>query len=300
MPSLEAGGSDGRQGASGARYPDRISRHDADVLDHQPENRIDMLSNLAEYRASAAERERVADLFSLLPGRGERALDVGARDCYLSKMLAERFQRVVALDLERPEVDHPAIDPVAGSVASLPFEDNQFDVVLCAEVLEHIPEHLLARACSEIARVARGQVVIGVPYRQDLRSGRTTCQQCGKSNPPWGHVNSFDEPRLRSLFGALTWQKSSFVGTTTDSTNWLSAALLNFAGNPFGTWEQDEACVHCGSAIGSPETRTPVQRVATRLAFALNRLQARFVEPRGNWIHVLFSKPSAVDRSVAQ
>jgi hypothetical protein len=252
-----------------------------------------MPSNLAEYRSSPAERQRVADLFALLPASGSRGLDIGARDCYLAKMLAERCQRVVALDLERPQIDHPAIDPVAGSVTCLPFEDNQFDAVLCAEVLEHIPEHLLEKACSEIARVARGTVVIGVPYRQDLRSGRTTCQHCGKTNPPWGHVNSFDEARLRSLFGTLTWERSSFVGTTVECTNWLSSALLDYAGNPFGTWQQDEACVHCAGAIGSPSVRTFSQRLATRLAFVLNRLQARYVAPRGNWIHVLFSKPSA-------
>lgn len=249
--------------------------------------------DLTDYRASPAERVRIADLFALLPERGARALDIGARDCHLAKMLAERFERVVALDLHRPEIDHVAIDPVVGSVACLPFADDQFDAVLCAEVLEHIPESLLAKACREIARVARGQVVIGVPYRQDLRSGRTTCQCCGKSNPPWGHVNSFDEHRLASLFDGLVWEKASFVGRTTECTNWLSAGLLDYAGNPFGTWQQQEACVHCGGAIGISPNRTFPQRLATRLAFVLNRLQARFVEPRGNWIHVLFSKPSA-------
>lgn len=258
-----------------------------------------MSSNLTEYRASPTERQRVTDLFVLLPAVGVCALDVGARDCYLAKMLAERFERVVALDLKKPEIDHPAIDPVAGSVTCLPFEDNQFDAVLCAEVLEHIPEHLLAKACSEIARVAKNKVVIGVPYRQDLRSGRTTCQRCGQTNPPWGHVNSFDERRLQALFDTLNWEMVSFVGTTTDRTNWISAGLLNYAGNPFGTWQQDEACVHCGGVIGSPPVRTYSQRIATRLAFVLNRLQAGFVKPRGNWIHVLFSKPSATADSIA-
>lgn len=256
------------------------------------------VSNLDKYRSSPSEIERVADLFSLLPTSGSLALDIGARDCYLSKILAERFLQVVALDLEEPSIEHPTIVPIAGSVIDLPFEDNHFDAVLCAEVLEHIPGHLLANACSEIARVAKGQVVIGVPYRQDLRSGRTTCHCCGKSNPLWGHVNSFDEARLRTLFGGLAWEKSTFVGATIERTKWLSAALLDYAGNPFGTWQQDEACVHCGSAIGSPPSRSLSQRIATRLAFMLNRLQARFVEPRGNWIHVLFSKPSVSPGSI--
>lgn len=258
-----------------------------------------MPASLTEYRASPAERQRVADLFALLPAAGACALDVGARDCYLSKMLAVRFERVVALDLAKPEIDHPAIDPVAGSVASLPFEDNRFDAVLCAEVLEHIPTPLLEKACSEIARVAKDKVVIGVPYRQDLRCGRTTCQRCGQVNPPWGHVNSFDERRLQELFGHLTWERASFVGTTRERTNCVSAGLLNYAGNPFGTWLQDEVCVHCGGAIGSPPQRTYSQRIATRLAVVLGHLQAHFVVPHGNWIHVLFSKPSATAGSIA-
>lgn len=258
-----------------------------------------MPSRLTEYRASPAEQQRISDLFALLPTSGASALDIGARDCYLARKLAERFDRVVALDLEKPDVEHPGIEPVAGNVTGLPFDDNQFDAVLCAEVLEHIPEHLLAKACSEIARVARNKVVIGVPYRQDLRCGRTTCQCCGKSNPPWGHVNSFDERRLQLLFNTLVWERASFVGTSKESTNWLSTGLLNYSGNPFGTWQQDESCVHCGAAIGSPASRTFSQRIATRLAFLLNKLQACFVTPHGNWIHVLFSKPPGNNDSTA-
>ncbi|WP_084019698.1 class I SAM-dependent methyltransferase [Dechloromonas agitata] len=250
-----------------------------------------MASLLTEYRASPAEQHRIADLFLLIPSSGTNAIDIGARDCYLAQKLAERFEKVVALDLESPDVQHPGIEPIAGNVVSLPFGDSHFDAVLCAEVLEHIPEDLLVKACSEISRVAKDKVVIGVPYRQDLRCGRTTCQNCGKSNPPWGHVNSFDENRLKALFGTLVLERVSFVGASKDSTNWLSAALLDYAGNPFGTWEQEEPCVYCGASIGEPGERSMSQRLATRLAFILNKLQSRFVKPRGNWIHVLFSKP---------
>ena len=259
-----------------------------------------MASVLTEYRSSPAEQHRIADLFSLLPSSGTNAIDIGARDCYLAKKLAERFEKVVALDLQRPDVQHPRIEPMAGNVVALPFGDRQFDAVLCAEVLEHIPENQLAKACSEIARVAKDKVVIGVPYRQDLRCGRTTCQSCGKSNPPWGHVNSFDEHRLKTLFSTLVLERVSFVGASKASTNSLSVAFLDYAGNPFGTWEQDEQCVYCGASIGLPAERSLSQRLATRLAFILNKLQARFVTPRGNWIHVLFSKPPiSTEQSVA-
>lgn len=256
-----------------------------------------MTSDLTAYRASTAEQQRIADLFELLPSRGIQALDIGARDGYFAVKLAGKFDKVVALDLEKPEIDHPSIESVQGNVTCLQFADSQFDAVLCAEVLEHIPEHLLAQACSEISRVARDKVVIGVPYSQDLRCGRTTCEKCGKTNPPWGHVNSFNEQRLLSLFPSLVLEKATFVGVSIDRTNVISAALLDFAGNPFGTWQQDEPCVHCGAPIGAPRPRSLPQRIATRVAFMLNRLQSRFVKSHGNWIHVRFSKPAASGNS---
>lgn len=256
-----------------------------------------MPADLTAYRSSPAEQQRIADLFELLPANGIQALDIGARDGFLAKKLAERFNKVIALDLEKPEIDHPNIEPVKGSATHLEFVDNQFDAVLCAEVLEHIPEPHLSQACREISRVARNAVVIGVPYRQDIRSGRTTCSACGKTNPPWGHVNSFDENRLRSLFPTLKWERATFVGSSSVCTNFISAAFLDYAGNPYGTWQQDESCVHCGGTIGSPQARNPLQRIATRAAFMLNRLQASVTKPHGNWIHVLFSKHLANNHS---
>jgi demethylmenaquinone methyltransferase/2-methoxy-6-polyprenyl-1,4-benzoquinol methylase len=105
--------------------------------------------DLAAYRASAAEQQRSADLFALLPSRGSTALDIGARDGYLARKLAERFNRVVALDLEKPVIDHPRVEAVQGDVTALQFADNEFDAILCAEVLEHIPEPGLTSALGQ-------------------------------------------------------------------------------------------------------------------------------------------------------
>jgi SAM-dependent methyltransferase len=201
---------------------------------------------LARYRNSPAEIARSRDLMAIVPKNLSTVLDVGARDGHFSRRLAEHFEYVTALDLSMPQLDFDRVRPVQGDVTQLRFPDNHFDVVFCAEVLEHVPA--LREACSEIARVARYAVVIGVPYMQDIRLDRTTCDHCGKTNPPWGHVNTFDEHRLSSLFPEYCLAKTSFVGSAKSRTNFLSTWLMDFAGNPWGVYEQEEPCIHCGGS----------------------------------------------------
>jgi SAM-dependent methyltransferase len=248
--------------------------------------------DLRAYRENPREVERVSRLFRLLPPRGTSALDVGARDGHLSALLADRFDRVVALDLEAPVVQHSRVQCVAGDATALDYPDNAFHTVICAEVLEHIPEKLLPLACREIVRVASHCAVIGVPYRQDLRMGCTTCGNCGATNPPWGHVNSFDEARLVSLMSGLTLVETDFVGRTRSTSNALSARLLAFAGNPYGTYEQEEGCVHCGQPLLGPRARSWVQKVASKVGTWGLGLQEKFTPWRGNWVHMRFEKPA--------
>lgn len=247
---------------------------------------------LTAYRESQIERTRVDSLLALLPPRLRSALDIGTRDGHIARLLADQVDAVTALDLELPDVSDPRIRCVKGDATALEFGDDTFDLVVCAEVLEHIPSALLAAACKELSRVASRHVLIGVPYRQDLRTARTTCPHCGKTNPPWGHVNSFDEQRLRQLFPACEVERVEFIGATREGTNFLSALLMQAAGNPYGTYEQDEPCVHCGAALGDPPPRNLSARCLTRVAVTLRRLQEPWVQERPKWIHVLFRKRS--------
>lgn len=155
--------------------------------------------SFGDFRNSLVEQQRVDDLLAHLPCAKRMALDVGTRDGYIAVLLAERFDYVAALDLVKPTVVHPKVACVRASATALPFPDGAFDLVLCSEVLEHIPGPSLTQACRELVRVTASQLLIGVPYKQDLRCGRTLCQSCGHRNPPWSHVNSFDEDRLGTL-----------------------------------------------------------------------------------------------------
>ena len=246
------------------------------------------MPDLQQYRQGEQEQARSADLLRLLPRGRKSVLDIGARDGYFSRLLTDYFDEVTALDLEKPPFEYPRVTTVAGDITNLPFPNASFDCVFCAEVLEHIPA--LEKACLEVARVAGHEIVIGVPFRQDTRCGRTTCRSCGKINPPWAHVNTFDEQELRELFPSLTVRATSFVGANNEATNPLSAVLMDVAGNPWGTYDQDEPCIYCGAALVAPNGRSAMSRVCSGVATRLNRLQAAISRPHATWIHVIFAK----------
>jgi protein-L-isoaspartate O-methyltransferase len=252
-----------------------------------------MTADLNAYRQSAREQDRLCDLMRLMPCGLTSVLEIGARDGYMSRRLGDLFKRVTALDLEKPSFDDTRIETVKGDVRNLQFPDGSFDVVLCAEVLEHISPESLPTACQELARVARVAVLIGVPYRQDIRRRRTSCYRCGNVNPPWGHVNTFDEKKLVSLFGGMQVDELSYVGSTRERANWISTRLMDWAGNPYGTYDQEEPCIHCGACLLAPRSRTTFQKVLAKCAVWIERFHCRLVRPRARWIHICFVKQSA-------
>ena len=138
--------------------------------------------------------------------------------------------------------------------------------------------------------MTRGHLLIGVPYKQDTRVGRTTCSACGAINPPWGHVSCFDEARLRKLFSGLAFERTHLVGVTNNATNAFSSSLMNLAGNPYGTYGQDEPCVVCGAPIVKAPRQRLHHKVLAKAAFWAIRVTKPLKPGHPNWIHVLMRK----------
>jgi SAM-dependent methyltransferase len=70
---------------------------------------------------------------------------------------------VVGLERDALEPLNPLIDLVRGDVLSLPFDDASFDNVVCADVLEHLPEGDRAPALAELVRVTREKLLVTCP-----------------------------------------------------------------------------------------------------------------------------------------
>ena len=240
--------------------------------------------------AEVTEREalRIDSLEAMLPDGISSLLEIGSRDGRVTRMLVKHSETVTALDLEAPRLSLERVTCVQGDVTRLQFADGSFDCVVCTEVLEHVGA--LEQACSELARVTRKWLLVGVPYDQDLRIGRMTCSRCGRTNPRYGHVNQFSEQRLRACFPSLKLERFERLGRIKEATNGVSAWLLDRSRNPWGTYDQQEPCIYCGAVLTPPKTRTVHERIMTKVAMNMNKLQKSIVQPKAIWIHCLFSR----------
>lgn len=82
----------------------------------------------------------------------------------------KRFQTMKNLEYITTDLDSPLAD-VKADICNLPFEDNEFDVILCNHVLEHIPND--TKAMQELYRIMKpgGFGVFQIP--QDLNRDTT-------------------------------------------------------------------------------------------------------------------------------
>lgn len=92
------------------------------------------------------------------PSGGLMILDVGGRVQPYRSLLASRISSYTAVDLRRTHLTN-----VVGSAEHLPFEEQCFDVVICTQVLQYVPNPQCA--IHEIVRVLKpgGYLFLSVP-----------------------------------------------------------------------------------------------------------------------------------------
>lgn len=137
-----------------------------------------------------------AGLRSLLPATAGRVLEVGCGEGNQLRRLREALPDATVIGLDVPDATLAGhwseldSSTTAGSAYALPFPDDMFDVVCALEVLEHLEDPDVALA--ELARVARGTVIVSVPWEPVWRVGNLVRGRYVRAlgNTP-GHVQHF-------------------------------------------------------------------------------------------------------------
>jgi SAM-dependent methyltransferase len=120
-----------------------------------------------------------------------KVLHIAPEQCFYSKFKAQKNLDYLTGDLESPLAD------LHFDLHKIPLEDNQFDVVFCNHVMEHVTDPI--QCMSELFRVMKigGWAIMQVP--QDL-SRETTYEDASITSPEEREKHFWQKDHVR-LFG---------------------------------------------------------------------------------------------------
>lgn len=96
---------------------------------------------------------QINEILNLLP---KSLLEIGVGNRFLSDYIKKHY----AINFKTIDIDEKLMPDKIGSLLDIPFPENDFDAVVCFEVIEHIPLADLNKAFMEINRVTKKYAVI--------------------------------------------------------------------------------------------------------------------------------------------
>lgn len=99
---------------------------------------------------------QIKEILALSP---RNVLEIGIGNKTVSTYLKGQGLNMVSLD-----VDESLGPDITADVLKMPFEENYFDVILCAEVLEHLPFEKFEESLKELKRVSRKNIILSLPH----------------------------------------------------------------------------------------------------------------------------------------
>ena len=123
-------------------------------------------SSYASYSFSDDFIQQVEDLQNLLSP--ESVLDVGSAKGFLVSALHQK--NILAYGIEISHYANQNLDKLAssycieGDVVNLPIKTSSFDVTVCYDILEHIPNEFTDKLLDEICRVTKNLIIVRCPY----------------------------------------------------------------------------------------------------------------------------------------
>lgn len=192
--------------------------------------------------------KRITFLADVLPNDIDSLVDIGCGGGIFINYIKnkKKYKRIVGVDRSLSALKYVQTENISADITNLPFVNNEFDVVTCLEVLEHIPFFNYSKALNEIARISKKYILISVPYNQDLKKTFCKCPICLTEFNPSFHVRSFNKDNISSLFNKYGFSCISTYNVLSTS-SYLGKSWME---DPFGKKKKNmpwsAICPVCG------------------------------------------------------
>ncbi len=129
----------------------------------------------------------------------------------------KRFRELKHIEYTTTDLNSPLAD-VKADICNLPFTDNEYDIIFCNHVLEHIPND--TKAMQEIYRVLKpgGMAILQIP--QDLN--RETTFEDDSITDPQERARIFGQYDHVRIYGRDYFEKLRSIGFKVDEVDYTS------------------------------------------------------------------------------
>jgi len=220
-----------------------------------------------------ANKLRINETIKMIP-QVQSILEIGCGSGLILNKLSSNC--VIGLDLSRVALEQVTHEKVIGSCDQLPFKNSSLDVVIAAELLEHLDNENLKKTLSEMYMVACEYILVSVPYKERPWETFVKCANCGNVYSPYGHQQYFDEKRTRNLIKSKH-QKIKLVGIKRRLP--FLGRIMQKSG-VYG-YRKNSICPLCGSR------KLRYGKVEKIVNLVLGRL-TKLAHPEPNWILCLY------------
>ncbi|WP_109438689.1 class I SAM-dependent methyltransferase [Aquimarina sp. AU119] len=127
----------------------------------------------------------------------------------------KRFRKLQHLEYTTTDLNSPLAD-VKADICNLPFKDNEYDIIFCNHVLEHIPDD--TKAMKELFRVLKpgGMAILQIP--QDLN--RATTFEDDSITDPQERAKIFGQYDHVRVYGRDYFEKLRAIGFKVDEVDY--------------------------------------------------------------------------------